>query len=260
MKKFFLILFILAYSSAVFTWEFTPAFDLTGSLAYPYTSVDKELQKKISGAVDAAGSFMVNTDFLPQLWFIPTVTLNYASTAQPLNIDDERFLFSQWLDAYISYGFNYEINPQKWELRLRGFNRKDFSQQTADEVVGKGLYDYADSGLYFENVNMFSLGDAANEATIGIKYTDRRFPNYNTLVSDPEVQQIIGLNTNPNTYTKEKDSLSYNLYVSDDIRWGNSNWFTKIEYSYEYTPYKEQKVIYSGGELSDEKGLIKIPG
>jgi len=257
-KKVFLFIFISALSTAVFAWEFTPAVDLTGSIAYPYTSVDKELQKKISGAVDAAGSFMVNTDFLPQLWFIPTATLNYASTAQPLNIDDERFLFSQWLDAYISYGFNYEMNPGKWELRLRGFYRKDFSQQTADEVVGKGLYDYHDGGFYFENINMFSLGEAGNEATIGIKYTDRRFPNYKTLVSDPEVKLIIGENTNPNTYTKEKDSLSYNIYISDDIRWGNSNWFTNLEYSYEYTPYVEQKVIYTGGELADEKRIDKI--
>jgi hypothetical protein len=257
-KKLFLSLcFLLLIITGIFAWEFTPALDLNANIAYPYTSVDEELQKKLSGAVDAAGSFMVNTDLLPQLWFIPTVTLNYASTAQPLNIDDERFLFSQWLDAYISYGVNYEINPGAWELRLRGFYRKDFSQQTQDEVVGKGLYDYADKGFYFENINIFDIGDMGNEIAAGFKYTDRRFPNYSTLISDPDVQELIGNNSNPNTYTKEKDSLSYNIYASDNIKWGSSNWFTNFEFSYEYTPYTEQKIIYLDGVLSDERRVDK---
>jgi len=240
-----------------FAFDFAPAFDANAALTYPYTSVDKELQKKLSGAADAAGSFMMNTDFLPHLWLVPTITLNYSSTAQPLNIDDDRFLFSQWLDAYLSAGFNYEFSDS-WQARARYFYRKDFSQQTKDEVFGKGLYDYSDNGFYLENVNMLDIPDMETEMTIGFKYTEKKFPNYKTLLSSDEVQALQGGVTDPNTYTKEKDNLNYSFYIAQDVKLGESGWFVNLSYTYDYMPYNEQKVIDSDGSLTSERRIDRF--
>ena len=75
--------------------DFIPGLDLNGSITYPtiLTNESSELDKKIGAEAGLAGSFMLNTDFLQRLWLIPTITLNYSSTAQPLNVDDQKFLF-----------------------------------------------------------------------------------------------------------------------------------------------------------------------
>ncbi|HDT15188.1 MAG TPA: hypothetical protein ENN55_03170, partial [Firmicutes bacterium] len=140
---------------------------------------------------------MANTDIAPWLWLVPTLTVDYSSTAQPLTIDDERFLFSQWLDIYLSYGLNFEIGDN-FEIRGRGFNRKNISQQAADEPFGKGLYDSIDTGFYAEGAAYFILDNNSLEASAGFKYIDRRFPNYTTLLSD-ESSLPEEIETGPNT-------------------------------------------------------------
>ncbi len=254
MKNIFAGIFLLAFLTQVFAFDFTPAFDANFAITYPYSSTDKELAKKFSGTADAAGSFMINTDFLPNLWLIPTLTFNYSSTAQPLNIDDDRFLFSQWFDAYSSVGFNYEFNDN-WHIKARYFYRKDLSQQTKDEVFGKGLYDYSDNGFYIENVNIIDIYEMETEMTAGFKYSEKKFQNYKTLLSNGEIQSLQSGSLNPNTYTKEKDNLNYSFYIYDDINLGNSGWFVNLAYIYEYIPYNEQKVIDYDGSLSSERRI-----
>ena len=257
MKKAFLLCAVLiiipSFSAA---WEYTTALDLSGQITYPtqVSNETTELDKKISGSGSLGGSLLVNNDLLPQLWFAPVLSVNYSNTAQPLNIEDDRFLFSQWFDLYLSYGFNYEI-IDAWEVRLKGFTRKSIAQQTSDEVFGKGLYDYLENGIYFENVNAFDSAEMPLEITAGFKYTDRRFPNYSILLSEIDPSEL-GYET-PNTYTKEKDSISYSAYVSNMLKLGDSNWYAIAGFTYNYTPYLEQKVINFDGLFSAEKRADK---
>ncbi len=256
MKKiiYLTIAFVFTSATAVFSWDFIPAMDLTGGITYPtvVSNESAELDKKLGVDSAFAGSFMVNTDFLPQLWLIPTLTANYSSTARPLNVEDERFLFTLWLDTYISYGFNYEFT-ESWEARLRFFHRLDYAQQTADETFGTGLYDYKDNGFYIENVNYTGSGESPAEITEGFKYIDRRFPNYTLLITQLEPGEL-GYET-PNTYSKEKDSLTYNFYLMADVKWGESKWYTSAKIMYEYIPYLEQKIIEPDGSFSGAKRI-----
>lgn len=255
MKKL-LYIFIFSISLInIYSAEFIPALDINTGGTYSYLPGQSGTQPNNSLGFEAnlASSFMANTDFLPFIWFIPTLTFNYSNTAQPLNIDDERFLFSQWMDIYLSGGINWQFSDE-WELRFRGFYRKDFSQQTKDEQFGKGLYDYIDAGMYVENVNKFQYYYLPIETVCGFKYIDRKFPNYNTLLSElPE--EVSEYKESPNIYTKEKDTLTYSFYIDNNLQWGETNWFTRLYFSYDYIPYMEQKVIDIDGSLSNARRI-----
>jgi hypothetical protein len=242
----------------VFASDFAPAVDLSGRLTYPsVVSNEKSPETKLSGSADLASSCMFNTDLLPNLWFIPTLTADYSNTAQPLNIADERFLFAEWLDLYASYGVNYDLGKE-WEVKARGFVRTDFSKQTADEKTGLGLYDYIDNGFYLENYNEFLSWNANNRLTEGVKYLDRRFRNYNTLLSESA-----SVTTTPNNYTKELDTLIYSAYIGDEVEFGKSGWSLLVNFNYDYLPYSQQKLIWADGSLEalrrvDRTGKLSI--
>ncbi len=255
MKKFLIILLLYIFLSNIYSSEFIPALDINTGGTYSYLPGQSGSEPNNSFGFEAniAGSFMANADFLPFIWFIPTFTFNYSNTAQPLNIDDERFLFSQWMDIYLSGGINLQFNDN-WELRLRGFYRKDFSQQTKDEQFGKGLYDYIDAGFYTENISKFQYYNMPIETTIGFKYIDRKFPNYKTLLTELP-SEISEYRESPNTYTKEKDSLTYSFYIDNNLQWSESNWFTRLSFTYDYIPYMEQKVIDVDGSLSSARRI-----
>ncbi|MCE5299967.1 MAG: hypothetical protein LLG37_03710, partial [Spirochaetia bacterium] len=236
--------------------EFAPALDISGQLTYPSVVSNSEMpEKKLSGSGSLATSCMFNTDILPQLWFIPTLTADYSNTAQPLNVDDSRFLFSEWLDIYLSYGVNYEI-MKDWEVKLRGTYRTDFSKQTADEQMGLGLYDYIDSGIYLENVNRFEISGQSHRLTEGLKYIDRQFRNYDTLLSQAAGVTATGTD-NPNGYTKEKDCYSYTFYLNDEVQFGKSGWSGYFTFNYDYLPFLEQRVITADGSIGGEKRVDK---
>ncbi len=230
--------------------EFMPALDISGALSYPtgVSGDSAELDRKLSAEAALAGSFMVNTDILPQLWFIPTLTMNYSSTAQPLTIDEDRFIFSQWLDIYGSAGFNYELT-KNWELRARLLMRIDLAQQTADETLGKGLYDFRDAGFYAETYSRYE-GDFETELTVGFKYVDKVFPNYSSLLSEINPDDLGGtLNA---AAKNEKNSRAYTVYASADMKLGGSGWYPSLYVSVDINPYRAQQLIKSDGTLAAE--------
>ncbi len=232
-----LILFLPAFIYA----QFVPAFSLSGQGTYPsLVSNTESPEKKFSYSANLASSCMVNLDALPQLWFIPTVLVNYSNTAQPLNVGDDRFLFSEWLDAYVSYGLNYEFSKE-WVVKARGTFRTDFSKQAANELMGLGLYDFTDSGIYAENFNKFAFDGPSISFTEGFKYIDRRFRNYNTLISGI-MPGGIGTGT-PNAYTKEKDNIVYSAYADGVYNPGKDGWKIALKFSYDYTAYFDQRLI-----------------
>lgn len=256
MKKAVIMSLICLIFGNVYAMEFLPALDINGGIAYPtiVTGESSELDKKIGAEAGLAGSFMVNTDLLPQLWFIPTLTANYSSTAQPLYVDDQRFIFSQWLDAYLSVGFNYQLSDN-WEMRMRALTRFDYSQQTADEVLGKGLYDYYDRGVYFENAVKFGEETPA-EITAGFKYIDKRFPNYASLSSQIDPDTIGG--TQNAVAKNEKDNLSYSAYIFCDLQLGNSGWFPSMGFTYDYVRYYDQRIIGLDGTLGGMNRIDRL--
>lgn len=256
MGKYFIVILFLLIPFYIYTMEFIPGFDINGSITYPtiLTNESSELDKKIGAEAGFACSFMANTDFLTQLWFIPTITLNYSSTMQPLNVDDQKFLFTQWFDVYFSCGFNYEI-LDNLEARIRGFYRLDYAQQTMDEQLGKGLYDYIDVGFYFETFFITEIYYKL-ETTVGFKYIDKKFPNYESLSSmvDPDT---IGGTLNASA-KKEKDNLTYSFYISNEMKLGDSGWLSLVSFIYDYTPYFEQRIISPTGELTDAKRIDRF--
>jgi|DewCreStandDraft_4_1066084.scaffolds.fasta_scaffold28283_2 hypothetical protein len=256
MKKNIIIM-LLFLPFLINAMDFIPGLDLNGSITYPtiLTNESSELDKKIGAETGLAGSFMLNTDFLPQLWLIPTITLNYSSTAQPLNVDDQKFLFSQWLDIYFSGGFNYDI-LDNFQFRIRGFYRLDYAQQTMDEKLGKGLYDYIDTGFYAETYFKIDITSYPVETTVGFKYIDKKFPNYESLSSMVNPDTIGGtLNA---AAKKEKDNLTYSFYISNEIKLGDSGWMALISFNYDYMPYLEQRIISQIGELTDAKRIDRF--
>lgn len=257
MKKVLFAAIIMSFAFIALAGEFDYALDIGAGGTYALVP-DEDSVKNYSfgGEADLSASCMFNFDFLPQLYLVPTITGIYTGTAQPFNIDDERFLFSQWIDLYGAYGANYEFNDN-WELHLRGTYRKDYAQQTKDETIGKGLYDFDETGLYTENINRFKYFDLEMEFTVGYKYIDRKYPNYTSLIS--QVTDEMGeYATTPNSASKEKDSLTHEFYTSDLIKWGESKWYTTLAFTYDFVRYNEQKVINEIGEFTGSRRMDQI--
>ncbi|GEM_PF-1612580 len=226
--------------------------DISGNLEYPSIVSNYSLpQTQVSGAADMTASAMFNTDLLPNLWIVPILAADFSNTAQPLTIDDERFLFTEWIDVFTVYGINYDI-MKEWTLKLRGLYRTDFSKQSSDEVIGKGLYDYTDTGVYAEIFNKTTYGGTLCRLTEGFKYVDRTFRNYNTLLA------LSGSTLTPNAYTREKDTLIYSLYATGETIFDKSGWSAVLDVDYDYIPYFEQKIIADNtGALEDKNRIDK---
>jgi hypothetical protein len=247
-----ILLILLLFYGAVIASGFADVAMINAEIAYP-TSVSNltaELEKKMGFNGSATGTILANTDLLPNLWFVPTGTVSYYSTAQPIQVDDRRFLFSQWFDAYANAGLNYDITGS-WTLKGRVFARKDLTQLSNEEVFGKGLYDFMDLGFYAEN----SLKFDRFMLDFGIKYTDKKFPNYTSLSG-----AVTGNSGEPliSAPDREKDDLIYNCYADACMKCGDSGMQTLVSAGYSYIPYLEQRVVTTDGTLGDSRRIDKM--
>jgi hypothetical protein len=111
-------------------------------------------------------------------------------------------------------------------------------KETADERLGKGLYDYEDIGGGFENTHQI-LGEDGKERllTYGFNFFRREYPNYRTLEA---------LSSREPLEDKEKDFLGYKLDGSYRAPW----WFdttARLEGTLLFKDYTDKLTVNSNG-------------
>lgn len=117
-------------------------------------------------------------------------------------------------------------------------------EETADEELGDGLYDYEDLGGGFENTHRWGEGDDERALKYGFDFFSREYPNYTSLLStfDP----------NGSLEENEKDFLGYKATAGWEAPvWGAMR--GAIGYTFLFKDYTDKLTINSNGIRQGDK-------
>jgi hypothetical protein len=153
-------------------------FQLLGGQNF-YTGQKPSLSANASGVVAPAMKFNDNWSLLPSL------VSNYTGTRQVVDLVGSGTLFSSQWDNQLTVKGLYTPDDSSWRIKPFLAYKYEFLQQTTDEQLGQGLYDYSqwDTGMDVEYVyhDPFAV-------RFGADYYQTHFPNYTSLESQAASQ------------------------------------------------------------------------
>lgn len=139
-----------------------------------YSGQRNSLSGNASGVVAPAMKIDENWSVLPSF------NSSYQGTEQVLDIVGAGTLFQHQWDNRLGAKAIYTPDDSPWRFKPSVSGKYEFLQQTKDEQLGKGLYDYEtfDAGMDTEYVyhEPFAL-------RFGLDYYQNHFPNYTSLES-----------------------------------------------------------------------------
>jgi hypothetical protein len=144
-----------------------------------YTGQRGSLSGNASGIIAPAMKFNDNWSLLPSL------NSSYQGTQQVLDVVGAGTLFqSQW-DNRVAAKAVYTPTDSAWRIKPSASFKYELLQQTKDEQLGSGLYDYMkeDIGLDAEYVYREPFA-----VRFGVDYYQTHFPNYTSLESQAATQ------------------------------------------------------------------------
>ena len=153
-------------------------FQLLGGQNF-YTGQKPSLSANASGVVAPAMKFNENWSLLPSL------VSNYTGTRQVVDLVGSGTLFHSLWDNQLTVKGLYTPDSGPWRFKPFVAYKYELLQETADEQLGHGLYDYSqwDAGLDVEYVyhDPFAV-------RFGADYYQSHFPNYTSLESQAATQ------------------------------------------------------------------------
>ncbi len=111
-------------------------------------------------------------------------------------------------------------------------------EETADETLGDGLYDYEDLGGGFENAHTFDAEQKAKTLTYGFQAFQRSYPNFTSLLSafDPN----LSVETDEKDFVGYKGTAGWEAPVFGDVRGA-------LGYTLLYKDYTDKLTINRNG-------------
>jgi len=111
-------------------------------------------------------------------------------------------------------------------------------EETADESLGKGLYDYEDIGGGFENTHTFGENKDARIWTYGAQIFGRTYPNFSSLLSlfDPNGS----LEANEKDFVGYKGTTGYQTQILGDVQ-------ASVDYTFLFKDYTDKRTINNNG-------------
>ncbi len=169
------LLVALAAAGPSFAVEYSPIYMLQvlGGQSF-YSGQKGTLSPNVNGAFAPAMKFNENWSLLPML------STNYQGTEQVLDVVGGQTLFqSQW-DNLASLKGIYTPDDSQWHLKPSASFKYELLQETADETLGHGLFDYYQGDAGFEAE--YTYHDPFTFHA-GVDYFFTHFPNYTSLES-----------------------------------------------------------------------------
>ncbi|MDI6791973.1 MAG: hypothetical protein QME81_03780 [bacterium] len=228
MKRFLILLFILVMTGQARAGKiiWLADIDLSGSL----TTINIQDKKGLGAAILLGAAPIIKVKDGGNIWLSPSYEFRFSGNSQPLQVEEEETVFfDRTLEHLLLFGLN-RLNPG-WKLKANGFYRKNLSNLSQEEDMGKGLYDYDDLGGWTEIRWLVR----SVELEAGYKYTQREYPNYKMpLLSDHEV-----------TFTGagEKDSQFHKIWLGGSIT--AHPLFAQIKYTRQRQDYDHQILLTS---------------
>ncbi len=134
--------------------------------------------------------------------------------------------------------FKIELN-ERWSIRPLFFADWVFVDETKDESLGNGLYDYRDIGGGLESTWVtLQEKDLKHEFRLGYRFFKREYPNFRSLLSlfDP----------NGSTEVNEKDFYGHKLSVGFESQ-SRDQWSWAVEAATLYKDFTDKLTINSSG-------------
>ncbi len=209
----------------------------------------------LSGYSDVAGptegDFSINTTWLGSVgWNISDQTqaiLAYNGSFQQSQLfiaqDEGAKESNQVMSNNLSAALKYAVNDNfVFEPNL--FFDVIYVKETADEQLGRGLYDYEDKGAGFENTHVFdSQTDQIKFLTYGLTVFHRQYPHYSSLISqfsDSTLEQ------------NEKDFYGYKLDTSYKTKL-NQKLTGTLDGTFIFKDYTDKLNVSSDGIREEDK-------
>jgi hypothetical protein len=181
------------------------------------------------------GSFVPVLGLSSRFYLIPILMTSYHQTQSVYNFLGQNTLIEEQLDQTGVLRAAWAINSN-WRLKPRIGAKKEWIQESSDETLSDGLFNYHRlfGGASLER----ALGNGSLE--MGYEYGATRYPNYQALDSDPRLTST-GITQNAGTdvlnFNSHELSLLYQLSASNN-RWNAGSNFTWIREN-----FRDQKVI-----------------
>ncbi len=166
-------------------------------------------------------------------WFMtPSYGADYSSVNNVLKVDEEIFIFAQRLNQDLNLGGHYRFAGGS-KLKLAAVASVFNGIESKDESLGKGQYDYLDSGLDTSWDSSRPKDGSGFRYSMGLRAYRRQYPNYASL--DVSAR-------------KEKDSNVGKFYADGDWAWTASGRATGYLYlSFQSLAFPQAVVIDETG-------------
>jgi hypothetical protein len=204
-----------------------------------YTGQRGSLSGNVSGL--AAPAMKLNENWS----LLPSFNTQYQGTQQPVNIIGGQTLFqSQWDNRLALRGI-YTPDESKWRLKPFTSFKYQMLQETKDEQLGSGLFDYYQYDLGFDAQYVYKDPFSVR---LSLDYFKTVFPNYQSLESQAATQfagqslarELVGdrvLDTHNGMFAFSVDAPIYDRLVVE----GGA--------SIVYTKFPSQHLVLASGDL-----------
>ncbi|MCK5241017.1 hypothetical protein KAR34_01075 [bacterium] len=197
--------------------------------------------------------FAPNVSFseIPGLWITPSFEFEFTGANNLLQLEDEAFVFQRRLNFYYLLGANYAFN-RAFSAKLKGFGRIEKAQESNNETIDTGIYNYNDAGGWGELSAKYRLG-VPMRSKLGYKAYGRRYPNY-TNADFVKLYEEKGL-TWPSDIPRdmhEKDINVNEFWLRQEFTWGKLPILTNAEVHIKGVNYVEMPVVNTDATLSDD--------
>ncbi len=168
-------------------------------------------------------------------YFNGAYDLDYSSVNQVLKVDEEIFNFTQRMNNVFELGAGWRGKGGRNKVSLKGFAELFNGKEATDDVWLKGQYDYRDRGARLTYTRTSRTG-RPHQWNIGVKATDRLYPNYESLDAKK---------------SRDKDQRIGKFFFDGDVTWNRSrNFSTFYSISVQSVEYVEAVTVDATGTTS----------
>src|SRR3989338_452842 len=178
--------------------------------------------------------------FSEKITLIPTISGKYRRMREVQELIGGGFLTRQTFENTLSLKGIYKFNDQ-WKSKLKGTFKNQFLVESADEELGKGLYDNQKIGFGFE---LERNGTLFKSVRLSFDPYQLQFIRYKTLSSGSQFGSEIKSGENTLDFNAYDTTLAAEVPIMAKLTLTGSTLFS-------YRIYSDQKTVTSAGLYTD---------
>jgi hypothetical protein len=181
------------------------------------------------------GSIVPVLGLTSDLYLIPIYLGSYHETQSVYNFLGQNTLIDKQLDQTGVLRMAWAANP-RWRIKPRAGFTKEWIQQSTDESIWSGLFNYQRGfgGISAERI----FGNGSVE--LGYEFGAVEYPHYQALISDPRLTST-GITSSAGS--KVLDFNTHELSLQSLLTSADKRWLMNSNFSWVRENFKDQKVM-----------------